>query len=48
MPKASSSSQSKRRARIVATILLLGEVIPSYSRYVYKGLVYIAITAPTG
>ena len=40
------SSASKRRAYIVAVILLLGEIMPSCSRYEEKKLVYIAITAP--
>ena len=37
---------SKRRAHIVAVILLLSEIIPSYSRYKEKKLVYIIIAAP--
>ena len=36
---------SKRRAYIVAVILLLGEIIPIYS-YCAKKLVYIIIVAP--
>ena len=31
--------------KLVAVILLLGEIIPTYSYYVEKGLVYIAIMA---
>ena len=34
---------SKRRARIVAVIFLLGEIMPTCSRCVSKGLVYIII-----
>ena len=37
---------SKRHAYIVAIILLLSEIIPTCSRYVLKGLVYIIIIAP--
>ena len=36
---------SKRRAYVVAVILLLGEIMPSYSRCEEKKLVYIVITA---
>ena len=36
---------SKRRAHIVAVILLLGKMMPSYSRYKEKKLVYITIIA---
>ena len=39
------SSTSKRRARIVAIILLLNKIMPTYSRCVLKGLVYIIIAA---
>ena len=39
---------SKHRARVVAVILLLSEIMPTYSRYVLKGLVYIIIIAPLG
>ena len=41
------STAFKRRARIVSTILSLGEVIPTYSRYAEKKLVYIAIASPS-
>ena len=41
-------SVSKRRARVVAVILLLSEIMPTYSRCVLKGLVYIAIIALLG
>ena len=42
------SSVFKRAARhfkLVAVILLLGKIIPTYSCYAEKGLVYIAIIA---
>ena len=42
------SSASKRRTYIVAVILLLGEIMPTCSCCVLKGLVYIAIIAPLG
>ena len=38
---------SKHRTYTVVVILLLGEIIPSYSRYKKKKLVYIIITAPS-
>ena len=38
----------KCRAYIVAVILLLSEIMPTYSCYILKGLVYIAIIAPLG
>jgi hypothetical protein len=34
-------------SKLVAVILSLGEIMPSYSRYKKKGLVYIIITAPS-
>ena len=37
------SLASKRCAYVVAVILLLGEIIPTYSYCVLKGLVYIII-----
>ena len=37
---------SKRRAYVIAVILLLSEIMPTYFRCVLKGLVYIAIIAP--
>ena len=37
---------SKRCARVVAVILLFSKIMPTYSRCVLKGLVYIAIIAP--
>ena len=42
------SLASKRRARVVAVIFLLSEIMPTYSRCVLKGLVYIAIIALLG
>ena len=42
------SSVSKRRAYMVAVILSLSEIMPTYSRCVLKGLVYIVIIAPSG
>ena len=39
------SSTSKRRTYIVAVILLLSEIIPTYSCCVLKGLIYIIIIA---
>ena len=39
------SSASKRRAYTVAMIFLLGEIMPSCSRYKEKKLVYIIIIA---
>ena len=42
------SLASKRCAYIVAIILLLSEIMPTYSRCVLKGLVYITIIAPLG
>jgi hypothetical protein len=37
---------SKYCAYIVILILLFSEIMPTYSRYTVKGLVYIAIAAP--
>ena len=42
------SLASKRRACVVAVILLLGKIMPTCSRCVLKGLVCIAIIAPLG
>ena len=39
-------SISKHHAHVVAVILLLGEIMLIYSRYIKKKLVYIVITAP--
>ena len=41
------SSASKRRAYIIAVIFLLSKIMPIYSRYTEKKLVYIAIIAPS-
>jgi len=48
MPPQRSLPQAQRRARVVAVILSLGEVMPSCSRCVERGLVYVAIAAPSG
>ena len=37
---------SAYRAYIVLVILLLGEIMPTYSCYIKRKLVYITITAP--
>ena len=45
------SSVSKRLAcyfKLVAVILLLGKIIPTYSHYTEKGLVYITIITLLG
>ena len=39
---------SKYRTRVIAVILLLSKIIPTYSCCVLKGLVYIAIIALLG
>ena len=39
------SLASKRRAHVIATILLLGKIMPIYSCYAKKKLVYIIIIA---
>ena len=39
---------SKCRAYIIALILLLGVIMPTYSYYTKKKLVYIIIIAPSG
>ena len=36
------------RFKLVAVILLLSKIIPTYSCYMEKGLVYITIIAPLG
>ena len=36
----------KYYACVIALILLLGELMPIYSCYIIKGLVYITIAAP--
>ena len=43
------SSASKRTAcyfKLIAVILLLGKIMPTYSYYIEKELVYIIIIAP--
>ena len=40
------SLASERRVYIIAVILLLGEIMPTYSYYTEKKLVYITIVAP--
>ena len=42
------SLASKQRTHVVAVILLLGEIMPTYFYYVLKGLVYITIIALLG
>ena len=42
------SLASKRCAYVVAIILLLSKIIPTYSCCVLKGLVYIIIITPLG
>ena len=42
------SLASKRYTYVVAMIFLLSKIMPTYSRYVLKGLVYIIIIAPLG
>ena len=42
------SLASKRRTYIVAIILLLSKIMPTYSRCVLKGLVCVIIIAPLG
>ena len=42
------SLASKRYTYIIAVILLLGKIIPSYSYYKEKRLVYIIIIVPSG
>ena len=41
------SSTLERYTYIVAIIFLLGEIMPTYSRCVLKGLVYITIIVPS-
>jgi len=47
MPKHPSISQAQRYTCVIAVILSLSEVILLYSRCAKKGLVYIAIAAPS-
>ena len=37
-----------RHFKLVAVILLLGQIMPTYSCYTEKGLIYIIIIAPLG
>jgi len=46
MLKAFSFTLVERRSYTVAIILLLSEIIPSYSYYTKEGLVYVVITLP--
>ena len=41
------SSASRRYNKLITLILSAGKVMPSCSYYIKKGLVYIAITAPS-
>ena len=38
----------KRRAKLIFTIILLGEIMPSYFYYIERKLLYIIITALFG
>ena len=42
------SSAPGRYNKLITLIISISKVIPSYSYYVKKGLVYITITAPSG
>ena len=46
--RSSASKHAAYRFKLVAVILLLGKIMPTYSCYIEKGLVYIAIIAPLG
>ena len=39
---------SKHHACVIAVIFLLSKIMPTYSCYMLKGLVYIIIIAPLG
>jgi hypothetical protein len=41
-------SSSNRYNRLVTTILSLSVIMPSYSRYIEKKLVYVVIAASSG
>ena len=43
--RSSVSKCAARYFKLVAVILLLGEIMPTYSYYMEKGLVYVAIMA---
>ena len=40
-----ASKRTARRFKLVAVILSLGEIMPTYSHYAEKGLLYIIIAA---
>ena len=42
------SERTARRFKLVAVILSLGKIMPTYSYYVEKGLIYIIIIALLG
>ena len=42
------SSTSRRYNKLITLIISISKVIPSYSYYIKKGLVYIAIIVPSG
>ena len=46
--KFSAFKRTTCRFKLVAMILLLSKIIPIYSYYMLKGLVYIVIIAPLG
>ena len=37
----------KRSVKLISTIILLGKIMPSYSHYIKRRLLYITITAPS-
>jgi hypothetical protein len=42
-----ASKYLAHHSKLVAVIFLFSEIMPSYSHYIEKGLVYITITAPS-
>ena len=42
------SSTSKRYNKLITLIIFISKVMPFYSYYIKKGLIYIIITAPSG
>ena len=42
------STTFKHYTCVIALIFLLSEIMPTYSYYIKKGLVYIIIAAPSG
>ena len=42
------SKHTARRSKLVAVILLLNKIMPTYSYYAEKRLIYIVIIAPLG